>query len=450
MIQVHFGCLLLTLLSISQSIFGQQEPYNPYRLYSKNELKSDLLFIRNKLEKTHPALYRYSTKSYLNFFFDSLDHAINNPMNEQEFLSILTLLNSKIKDGHTMFLPSDDAMSYNTIKGRFFPFTVFISDGKIYITQNCSYDSSIRPGEEILSINGISTPTIISELMIRQIRDGNNQTYPTWILNHYFSSYYSFAFGQHRLFLLELKKATGELYKKQVIALTKDSIRFFRQYRYAKVNPSGVEGQGINLEEKLNIKTAILTIKSFDPDLLESVYKQNYKHVMDSLFRQLNQQHTNNLILDLRDNQGGDFEPARYLLSYLISKPSVFLLNSEESMLIQPNSNHFRGMIYVLINGGSFSSTAIVISILERDKRGIFIGEETGGNKYIISGDPIEVLLPITKIRSYISTTTYNITTGVNKGHGVFPTYPVKIKIENILQSNDPSKAFALKLITKR
>ena len=371
-------------------------------------------------------------------------------MNEQEFLSILTLLNSKIKDGHTMSLPGNDAMNYNNSKGRFLPFSIFISDGKIFITQNCSYDSTIKPGEEILSINGISTPNIISELMIRQIRDGNILTYPVWILNHYFSSYYSFTFGQPRLFLLELNNATGELYKKQVVALTKDSIRFFSQYRYPNSNPQGVECQGINLEEKPNIKTAILTIKSFDPDLLKSLCKLDYKHVMDSLFRQLNLLHTNNLILDLRNNQGGDFEPARYLLSYLISKPSLFLLSSKESRSIQPKSDHFNGKLYVLINGGSFSATAVVISILERDKRRIFIEEETGGNKYVISGDPIEVLLPITKIRSYISTTTYKITAGVNNGHGVLPTYPIKIKIKDLLQGNDPSKAFALKLITNR
>jgi C-terminal processing protease CtpA/Prc len=286
--------------------------------------------------------------------------------------------------------------------------------------------------------------------MIRQIRDGNNQTYPEWILNNYFSSYYSFLFGQPRLFSLELKNAAGELDKKQVTALTKDSIRFFSQFRYADGYPQKVEGQGITLEEKNNINTAILTIKSFDPDLLQSFYKQDYKLVMDSLFKHLSLQHTSNLILDLRNNQGGDFKPARYLLSYLIRNPSMFLLNGKEARLIQPQTNHFAGKIFVLINGGSFSATAIVIAILERDKRGIFIEEETGGNKHIISGDPIEVVLPGTKIRGYISTTNYRIVAGFNDGHGVLPTYPVHLKIADILTGNDTSKALAMELISKR
>lgn len=133
MIQIHLGYIFLILLSVSQSISGQTKPYDPDRIYSRNELKSDLHFIMEKLKTTHPALYRYSTKSYLNSFFDSLDRAINKPMNEQKFLSILTLLNSKIKDGHTMFLPGNDATNFNNSKGRFLPFSIFMTDGKILL-----------------------------------------------------------------------------------------------------------------------------------------------------------------------------------------------------------------------------------------------------------------------------------------------------------------------------
>ena len=232
--------------------------------------------------------------------------------------------------------------------------------------------------------------------------------------------------------------------------MTKDSIKFFDRFRYADRNPPEVEGQGITFEDEGALKTALLTIGSFDPELLQSFYKQDYKHAMDSLFTLLNRKQTNNLILDLRNNQGGDFEPARYLLSYLVTNPTQFLLNGKEARLIQPKVNHFTGRIFVLINGGSFSATAIVVAILERDKRAILIEEETGGNKHIISGDPVEVVLPRTKIRSFISTTTYRIIGGVNDGHGVLPKYPIKIKIEDVLQGNDPSKAFALELITKK
>jgi hypothetical protein len=444
------GHLLFGLLLFVNCIFGQPKSYSPDLTYSANKLKDDLRYIEKKLQITHPALYRYSTKSSLAALFDSLEHAIVRPMKEREFLSILTLLNSKIKDGHTMFLPSNAAMEYDNIRSRFFPFSVVYIAGKLYVIENCSSDSTILPGDEILNINGASTPTVMLQLLTRQIRDGNNLTYPEWILDHYFAAYYSFAFGLPDQFFLELKNASGELHKSLVIALTKDSIRVFRQIRYTDRYSQTVKGQGITFEEKDNGKTAILTIKSFDPDLLQSLYKQDYKHIMDSLFTQLRRFQTRNLILDLRDNQGGDFRPARYLLSYLITNPSRFLVGGKESRLIQPKNNRFTGKVIVLINGGSFSATAIVIAILDRDERGILVGEETGGNKYIISGNPLEMVLPRSKIRAFISTNTYRIIAGPNNGHGVLPTYPVHLSIADILQRNDTSMVLALKLISKR
>jgi hypothetical protein len=289
---------------------------------------------------------------------------------------------------------------------------------------------------------------VMSQLISRQIRDGNNLAYPKWILDHYFAAYYSFVFGQPDQFFLEFKNAKGEIHKKQVIALTKDSIRFFHQSRYASRLKEA--GQGIKLEEYKDGATAFLKIKSFDPDLLRSLYQQDYKHSIDSIFNVLKHSRTANLILDLRDNQGGDFPPGRLLLSYLILYPSRFLMDGKQSRLIHPNANHFAGRVFVLINGGSFSSAAIVIAILEREKRGIFIGEETAGNKHIISGDPEEQVLPATRIRCFISTVTYRIIAGPDDGHGILPTYPVHPAIGDILMGNDISKARALSLISER
>jgi C-terminal processing protease CtpA/Prc len=117
--------------------------------------------------------------------------------------------------------------------------------------------------------------------------------------------------------------------------------------------------------------------------------------------------------------------------------------------VIRPAAHRFAGKLVVLINGGSFSSTAIVAAILEREKRAVFAGEETGGNKTIISGDPAEVLLPYTTITSYISTVIYRIGMGVNNGHGVMPDYRVQSSIGDRLTHRDRALEFALGLIRR-
>jgi C-terminal processing protease CtpA/Prc len=130
--------------------------------------------------------------------------------------------------------------------------------------------------------------------------------------------------------------------------------------------------------------------------------------------------HTKNLILDLRNNEGGD-ETGEKLLTYLLMKPYQHFESAEvkfagyapvahylengkdlffaDSMLYQtstgmyklsnkytplldeqqPDINHYTGKLYVLINGASGSMASVVASFLKGNKRAIFIGEESGG-----------------------------------------------------------------------
>jgi len=447
---VKRALFFLTLLFIVYCGRTQTIPYDPAQLYSTDALKADLRFVRENLEKKHPGLYRYITNQSLNRFFDSLDHVITLPMTTQAFFNLLTLLHEKIRNGHTMFLPGDSAMAFFNRNGRFLPLMVCFADGKLSIVENYTTDTTIQPGMEILSINGISVSSIMEQLLVRQVRDGYNRTYPIWILNHYFPTYYSFTFGQPYTYFLELTGSGSELHMKQVTALTKDSIRYFRQIRYSNKYPSANDDRGIVFQEEKEHNAAVLKIKTFDPDLLQSKYRQDYKQVFDSIFTQINRRQIRNLILDLRDNQGGDFSPGRTLLSYLVRYPSRFLLDGKEARIIQPRAKNFKGRLLVLMNGGSFSSTAIVCACLKRDRRALFIGEETGGNSHVISGDPEELILPRTKIKVDISTVTYRIIAGANNGHGAMPDYPLIQSNEDVLAGKDPSLSLALKLISER
>lgn len=434
--------IVLILQIVSSPVFSQDAD----KLYTADQLKADLNFLQNQLDSTHPGLYHYTTKENINTFFDSLSHSIVRPMREQEFLSFIMLLNAKICDGHTMFLPSEAAMIYNNTNGRFLPFTVAFIKGKLYIAENCSSDSSIETGSEIKNINGQEISVVMKQLLQRQIRDGRNETYPLWILNHYFAAYYSYAFGQPASYSLHLINKKGKAVSVKVPSLTKDSIRLIRQKRYGNMQLQAGSKSGISLEEKKATGTAILTIKSFDADWLQTVHKQDFSLVIDSIFRQLRQNGIKNLLLDLRDNQGGDFETGRHLLGYLVTSASVYLTGSNESRLIQPDINNFTGKLFVLINGGSFSNTAIVSACLERDGRATFVGEESGGNKSIAFGEAAHVVLPHTRIQAYISTTAFPINNH-RSDRGIIPKYIVQPSIGDLLTGKDAAKTRGLELI---
>lgn len=156
----------------------------------------------------------------------------------------------------------------------------------------------------------------------------------------------------------------------------------------------------------------------------------NYKDFYEETFSKIDSAKAKVLVLDLRDNPGGSLNQIDKLYSYLTDKeyqfinegevltrlpllktvmassiPTVFkflgglfspfivthnLLKTHKkdgklyykfrsSKTHESNPLNFKGDIYVLINGMSFSASSILSTNLKATKRAIFIGEETGG-----------------------------------------------------------------------
>lgn len=443
--------IILALITCTARGFSQTGSYNPDHLYSVSELQSDFKYLQKKLENKHPNLYLYTPQADFNNYFDSLYKSIIKPITELEFYNLITLLNSKIKDGHTMMLPGEEAVDYFNKNAVFMPLYVIAIDNKLFVKMNCSSNKALKEGDEIVSINGVSTTEIMQQLLTRQIRDGMNETYPRWILSNYFKEYFSFSFGHPLNFLIKYKTELNAAVETTIAALSKDSIKFYKNFKYSTsinkiIDPAG---QGITLRFDKETKTATLTIKSFDKQILKSEYQQNFELVVTDAFKQVLDNNIQHLILDIRNNQGGDFEAGRLLLSYLVTQPIEFLPTSNEHRTIIPKVNGYKGKLYILINGGSFSNSGIVASYLEKTKRGIFIGEETAGNKTILGGNAITKVLPNTKIECQVSTTKYVIQNTANDGHGIIPVHYITPMVLNIIRNEDPVKDFVLKLISQ-
>ena len=99
-----------------------------------------------------------------------------------------------------------------------------------------------------------------------------------------------------------------------------------------------------------------------------------------------------------------------------------------------------RGKLYVLMNGGTFSSAADAIADIHRTTDAAFIGEESGGlYEGPTGGDTIVVQLPHSEIRVRISP---NIQLGYMYrkhpvGRGVMPTHPTRYSIEDVVAGRD-------------
>jgi C-terminal processing protease CtpA/Prc len=117
-----------------------------------------------------------------------------------------------------------------------------------------------------------------------------------------------------------------------------------------------------------------------------------------------------------------------------------FYFNSFQSKLKKPNPNRYKGKVYVLINGGSFSASSLLSSNLKGSGRAVFVGEETGGayNGCVAGFMPVHKLphsklnlkFGIAQIQPFFKTEII--------GRGIFPDIEVLPTIEDRLKGIDP------------
>jgi C-terminal processing protease CtpA/Prc len=117
-----------------------------------------------------------------------------------------------------------------------------------------------------------------------------------------------------------------------------------------------------------------------------------------------------------------------------------------------PGKNNYKGKVYFLINGKSFSTTAEFCAIAKSNNRGKFIGEETGGGYYgNTSGARTTITLPNSKIKVNIPLHKYVM--AVKKANhpdrGVIPDYIVSPGINEAISDKDVQLNYAMSLIEK-
>ncbi len=240
---------------------------------------------------------------------------------------------------------------------------------------------------------------------------------------------------------------------------------------------------------QINGETGLIAIKTFEINALKAA-GENFNHFLDSAFAQIKTDSIKNLIIDLRDNGGGRTPFGMLLYSYLAETPFSYidstivnkywdrkysdnflripLIENDKRSYVQLNNeqfldnayplqycniipeNSFKGNVYILINGGSCSCTGLFCSIARKNKRAVFIGEESGSAYGGFSADPFQLLLPNTQFNVLISGMKFKIVVNGDSSRGVIPDFEIQPSIEDILNNRDIELEFILDLISNK
>jgi hypothetical protein len=434
--------------------FGQSSNNSLPKIASEL-LKQDFIYFRDSLQQLHAGVYRYRSKKEIDKLFDSCFATLNHPINAIEYYVVISYLVSAVEDGHTSCALPSELMEYITTTAMVFPIQLRFINDKAYVS--CA-TKEFSAATEILSVNNESINTIRKKLFQYLPSDGNIQTRKYWSMNkgnNHFSYLYYLIYGERHDFTVEYKTKEGKVNTTILNAGDFKNVQC-RSPQFEINEPY------LNLDFRHN-DIAILTIKTFSRSRWEKANKDFYQFLKKA-FEEIHQKNVKGLIIDLRDNNGGRDEYGSKLYSYLTDKPFKYYTSLQSTtkeftseyhtnLAIQkPSKDNYKGKVYFLINGLSFSTTAEFCSIAKSNERGKFIGEETGGGYYgNTSGPSRTIILPNTKISVKIPLHKYGLAVKNSKykDRGIIPDYIITQSITDFINHKDIQLNFAIRLAEK-
>lgn len=466
-------CLfLVTLVSV------QAQPTPAQKRYSVLQLKADFARMRQQLEEVHVGLYEYADKPTLNNYFDSLKASITQPLTELEFYQKIAPVLSKIRNGHTYISMSAKTRAHAKKHAKFIPLELMWQQETAFVVKSYASQPFLPAGSQILSINGQSIPAILDKMMASFSSDGYNQTRANRMLGLHFAHFYYWLVAQPQQFKIRYRAPQQTNEQVTIVpALSREAIISHRESPKSKMLDFKI----------LNERVGLLKVGTF----AQSEMKKSFKKFLRKAFAKIKRQNLQHLIIDLRNNGGGDDGYGNLLFSYLTNQPFNYYkyvatsVNKiahpeyyQEAKVIRkynavfpnqvkkvgklyhvkknpglgtfsPQKNPFLGKVYILINGACFSATGEFAACVHNGKRATFIGEEVGGNYHKnTSGEILTLVLPNTGVRIFIPLMQYVMDVkNYPKGYGVKPTHSIHYTVEAMLQGKDLELAKALELI---
>lgn len=454
---------------------------------SPAQAQLDFDMLRRSLEEAHGGLYRFSTKADVDRRFDAFRARLNVPLSRREFIGIISEVVADARDGHAR-LEYDAATSAALTTAHLLPLSVALEGTRVVVLFNDTpSDSVIRPGTELVSINGHSVSDILAAVLPKISGDGFIETGKRARLTRSFAQYYWLFVDSSSMFTITARTDSGKRVRARVSGVVTSE-------RARNDNPVNARMRSALAHLDGPSSNVSLTFPS-GPDVgrlrVRGFEGESFIADLDSAFETLRARGTKGLVLDLRGNGGGVDEYGANLVGRFVQHPfryfdrihlttinpsfATWKQSTFESLRAgtvpdpaggylvlpvlhpgvadqQPAEHPFTGKLFVLMDGGTFSTAADVTATLHNMKRVTFVGEESGGGyEGNTSGLNALIVLPNSGLRLKIMMYEYwNAVTPLTRGRGTLPDYAIERRVADILRNIDPPLERAVALASQK
>lgn len=483
-------------VSVSDAMSRPADPMTPFGLKStfippkereyrqtltEAEAKEDIAVIFDAVREAYPSLHDVISDEELAAFEDEIAAKACGGISRKNFGIEMQRIAARIHDSHFLLYPDKTESREIALPQLYFGFF----GGKLLVTM-CHKPYWDYYGREIAAVDGIPADSIreIVESFISRYDAGVESRTESMLAVGASGIYQNYAPDASRDGDMTIEFADGERrefkgwkYRGGDPELRPNWNRYMRTNMYSDGNCS--------LRE-LNDSTAYIGISTF---VLNETEVDNIRDYIASHAA------TPNLIIDVRNNGGGDTKVLARILSYLLDEPSkarggyaqvlkrgrfesmkrslnrspedfmfeeyapekgidgFVLRNDETQNIILPDSAvNYKGRIYVLADENSVSAAAMLPAAVMRNHRGAIVGRETRtAYHYMTAYKFAEIQLPNSMFTFYMPLVRLVFDTTecdrIPYGRGVLPDYEVPLTPDEIFGEKDVILERALELI---
>jgi hypothetical protein len=481
-----FSVLGLVAIALAPVFVSAQTQPSPR--FSREEIKSDLKYMRDTLEAGHFDLYAYTGKDVFESLYRKIDSSINDALTSLQVYRLFEPYVALAKMGHCLMdYPWGEYFgSYLGQGGRVFPLVLCFSKGRLCVKDNFSENSQVGIGDELLSLNGKPLEGVMGGLY--NFLPGESEYYKNSVMeNITFARLFWFFYGTCDVFHLGIKKKDGREIETEVPALLGRAY----EKKLGQQNPiSHVRREFRFINDIAYMLPGAFMNASNEYFSQQTFDTKDFVRFLDSCFSEIHKRYCQSLIVDLRNNPGGMSSFSMPLITYFATRPfgpavkvtyktsqitkdglktisdsllspvdlklkndllshdngSVFEEAPHDRYLPQGDSLRFKGRVYILVNRFTYSEAIETSALIQDGKFGTLIGEMTP-NAATMYASTQQFKLPNTQLtvqypRAFLERK--NIKASLKS---VVPDYQIE---DDPLTAEDEILDFAIELITKK
>lgn len=391
----------------------------PERMFTPAEVRSDFAALYQGLQDAQFDIFAHTPKVDLDVAYAADMAGFDRPMSLFEVQTRFETFVARAKVAHARIdFPSKVYETYRTGGGVAFPFAVRVAGGRVFVAENGSGKNAIARGDEIVTMDGV--PISIWVQRASRHMSADTPYLAGSLLEFQLPAMLWLELGPVASFELTLRKPDGRTLELKVPARARDDTRAAMSAQPAVFTLNGQKREARILPDGIGY---LRPGPFYNPEPGGDMWDPTaFKIFIDASFQQFLDAKVSTVLIDLRENPGGDNSFSDPMVAWFATKPfrffSHFLVKASPQAIAsnqarlaaatgasdggsrqlaalyalakvggvedfelpwaQPRDGpRFTGRVYLLVNRHSYSNTVNVAALVQDFGFGTILGEET-------------------------------------------------------------------------